>query len=378
MPTTSNDRIADGFIRRQINLQKRYRGIVDELVRILNRGEPRLRRIVKSAVRRIRQRPSRQATIIADLRVQLRDAIADDWKLYGRTLRADLDALMRDEVAFSRAMIEGNLPVTILLATVKSQDLRKLRGNFPIEGRTLAQWLAQARQNDLRRITDSTIAGIVQRETPVQVGRRVFGSERLRGTDGVRSATRNGTQALVNTVAAGLILEARRQLWADSNLIDEELYVAVLDSRTTVVCSTLDGNRYPTNEGPRPPIHFNCRSIRVPIVPGAKLGRRPINRVSRDGRELAGLRGPARRRRAAELVGQAPAELKYTEFFERQSASFQDSVLGPTRGRLYRRGQLPLERFIDETGERLTLRELYERERAAFNRAGIPPPPPPD
>ena len=376
--TTSNQQIADGFIRRQINLQKHYRGVVDELLAILNRGEPRLRSIVRAAVRRIRRRPSIQAAAVADMRRELREALGDTWNEIGRHLRTDLDSLMRDEVAFAQALMQGSLPVTIILQQVTSRDLRRIRSRFPVEGQRLSEWLAGARQADLRRISNAAVTGIVQRETPVQVGRRVFGSERLRGVNGARNATRAGVQSVVNTVMAGLTLEGRRQLWANDNLVSEELYVATLDSRTTVICATLDGQTFPKNEGPRPPIHFNCRSIRVPYFEGRRIGRRPINRVSRGGRELQGLSGAERRRRVRELVGQAPSDLNYQAFFDRQSAAFQDSVLGPTRGRLYRRGNLPLERFIDETGERLNLRELYEREAAAFRSAGIPPPPPRD
>ncbi len=54
--------------------------------------------------------------------------------------------------------------------------------------------------------------------------------------------------------------------------------------------------------------------------------------------------------------------------------SFQDEVLGPTRGRLFRSGELDLKGFVDNSGQRLTLRNLYERDPGAFQRAGVPAP----
>lgn len=376
---TSNERIRDAFIVRQVNLLKRYRAVADDLLRILNRGEPLLRSIVRNASRKAQNaNAARRAQILLDLRREIRTNNRVTFRQIREALQADVDSLLRQEIAFSATTLQGNLPVTIALTLPPAAELRALRRQFPVEGLTFSQWLNRLESADLSRITDAAVAGIMQRETPVQVGRRVFGSQTLRGVDGSRGATRRGVQTMVNTLMAGLTLEARRQLWANNSLVERELYVATLDSRTTIICSTLDGETFPKNEGPRPPIHFNCRSQRVPYIPGQKISRRPANRVSRDGRELAGLRGPARRRRAAELVGQVPGRTTYQEFFDRQSASFQDSVLGPTRGRLYRRGDLPLERFIDETGERLTLRQLWQREAAAFRRAGIPPPPPPD
>lgn len=47
-------------------------------------------------------------------------------------------------------------------------------------------------------------------------------------------------------------------------------YVAVLDSRTSAICSALSGNEYGPNDPniPKPPRHPNCRSILVPIIEG--------------------------------------------------------------------------------------------------------------
>ena len=45
-------------------------------------------------------------------------------------------------------------------------------------------------------------------------------------------------------------------------------YTAVLDSRTSPICRALDGKVYNWGEGPEPPVHFNCRSMRVPLVKG--------------------------------------------------------------------------------------------------------------
>lgn len=50
-------------------------------------------------------------------------------------------------------------------------------------------------------------------------------------------------------------------------------FSAILDSRTTDVCTNLDGNQYKANDPfvgrATPPVHFNCRSLWVPIVEGS-------------------------------------------------------------------------------------------------------------
>lgn len=73
----------------------------------------------------------------------------------------------------------------------------------------------------------------------------------------------------------------------------------------------------------------------------------------------------------ASMDGQVPADTTYGQWLKRQSAARQDDVLGPTRGALFRRGGLTIDKFADERGRELTLAELRERDAEAFSRAGL-------
>ena len=50
------------------------------------------------------------------------------------------------------------------------------------------------------------------------------------------------------------------------NDIELEEWVSVLDSHTTKYCRGQDGKIYEVGKGPHPPAHYNCRSIRVPVI----------------------------------------------------------------------------------------------------------------
>jgi hypothetical protein len=119
-------------------------------------------------------------------------------------------------------------------------------------------------------------------------------------------------------------------------------------------------------------LHFNCRSLRVPIIDGERLGTRPANAAVR--RELGDLRGPERRRLVETMVGRVPETQTYAEFLRNQSVAFQNEALGVTKAKLFRDGGLTLDRFVDPTGRELTIPELYQLESDAFRRAGISPP----
>lgn len=53
---------------------------------------------------------------------------------------------------------------------------------------------------------------------------------------------------------------------ANKEFVTEVEWVSVLDSRTTAYCRGQNGKKYPVGSGPRPPAHYNCRSITRPVI----------------------------------------------------------------------------------------------------------------
>jgi predicted ABC-type ATPase len=135
----------------------------------------------------------------------------------------------------------------------------------------------------------------------------------------------------------------------------QEAWVATLDSSTCEECGALDGEIYDEGEGDEPPIHYNCRCIRVAIIDGGLIGDRPATSVTED--ILDGLVGDERRAMVEELTGQVPATTTYQDWLADQSAEFQDEVLGPTRGAMFRDG-MTIGDFVDANGDAMTIDEL--------------------
>ena len=159
-------------------------------------------------------------------------------------------------------------------------------------------------------------------------------------------------------------------------------------------CRSLDGNTYPLGEGPMPPIHWNCRSLRVPRITPDAVGSRPAKAVTEAMlvREYARKNGLKRakhqkdipvghrvdyerfaRRRTRELTAIVPAKQTYGEWLARQSAEFQNDTLGISKARLFRKGGLTLDKFVNRRGDELTLAQLAQREAVAFRAAGLDP-----
>ena len=377
MAHTANDAIRDELISHQIQLLRFSKGMSSRMVALLNRAEPELRARLGARLERIAalgfdpgpattRRLIKTSQLIAEINKPTFDEI-------NRLVRRELVGLSIAETQFIAGVITKELPVIFEPTLPTPKDLRGIVFARPFEKRILRDWLGTYQLGDRRRMMSEIRQGLVFGENPTQIGRRIFGTRALGGTDGVREITRRGSQVLAQTATAAITNGVRTALYkANRRIIRREQYVATLDSRTTPICSSLDGDVFPVGEGPMPPIHINCRSIRVPVIDGRKLGRRPADRTTE--RQLRGLRGNARSRAVDKLVGAVPAETTYTDFLRRSSTGFQNDVLGPTRGRLFRAGEIDLKGFVDNSGQRLTLRQLYDTEPGAFRRTGLPAP----
>jgi len=215
----------------------------------------------------------------------------------------------------------------------------------------------------------------VQGNAPSVIAKAIY------GTGGVSDQARRGVEAVVRTAANHIASETQALFVAENPWIKRERFVATLDSRTTLICASHDGEEFDANEGPRPPLHFACRSRRIPAIDSKYLeqGTRAFSNATDQGamrafRE-AGLdddKWPAfRKAYFRERVGLAPASRTYADWIKSRSAQVQDDILGPARGKLLRDGGLRIDQFTTAGGRKLTLPELQAKHAAAFERAGV-------
>src|SRR5690606_16175221 len=101
-------------------------------------------------------------------------------------------------------------------------------------------------------------------------------------------------------------------------------FIATLDTRTTITCASLHNTAHEPERFPWPPRHINCRSTSAPEIEGLRSVEVP----------------------------------SYDQWLKRQPVEIQDLVLGRAKGRLYRSGNLTVDRFVDDKGRLLTLDQL--------------------
>lgn len=221
-------------------------------------------------------------------------------------------------------------------------------------GDLLEPFIKDMTTREVSTINKVIVRGYSEGWTNDEITRVLRGTKKLNYKDGLMSSLGKHNATLVRTSIQHVSNQAREATWTE-NEITKYRWVSTLDSRTTSQCRSLDGKIFEVGKGPRPPIHMNCRSTTVAIIPGLENLSDLLTRASQD--------------------GQVKGSVTYYEWLKTQSAQFQDQVLGAKRGKLFRDGGLSSERFaqlqLGTAFEPLSLEEMQKLEPLAFRRAGI-------
>jgi SPP1 gp7 family putative phage head morphogenesis protein len=394
-PETANEAFLSALLRHQIYILRFSEKLRKKIEALLNAVEQDLEDKIFSRLRGTTglsspgqlKRMETLSRIVKNMRLK-------SWEQVNEVWLEELTALAKAEPATISNIVTTVSPVIVETVLPPPRLLETLVKSKPFQGRVMKDWIKTLRDEDIRRIESSIQIGMVQGESNNDIAKRIVGTAQLRGTEGVTEITRRQAAALTRTAVNFIGNEARSAFFkANEDIIEGEQFVATLDSRTTAVCRANDGKKFKIGEGPIPPLHFNCRSLRVPVLLGDALGDRPakvvtnkqllrefsakndINVKSRDDlpRGLKGEFDKFSRKRIRELTGQVPATTSYQTWLKSQSKEFQEDVLGKTKAKLFRDGKLQLDKFVTRNGTELTLSQLAKKHADAFRAAGLNP-----
>ena len=327
---TPNERLLDASIDHQIDLQHYANGVVREEVGQLNSEDDALFALLLAALLAL----GPNATP-AQIDAAIGPALMLNDRAYGdvsRELAAKMEELAREEVEFQQALLPESRPMDTA-GTIA--DMLAV----PIIGLTIAETmrgLAASRSEAIRRAAQ---AGFVNGQTPDEIVRSLRGTKSAGFTDGLFNRSRIHFETTIRTAlghAVSYTTAAFRAL--NTDIVKAVVWLSVLDSATSSWCIARAGKRYTADEAHRPidhsydwgagpgRYHYNCRSTSAPL-----------------------------------LAGEVPNANSFADWLSRQSAARQDEVLGPTRGAMYRRGQVSVEGFLNNRGRLLTLEQLRAR-----------------
>jgi len=149
---------------------------------------------------------------------------------------------------------------------------------------------------------------------------------------------------------------------ANNEVVKGYMFTAILDGRTSAICSFHNGKVYDIDDRRfQPPLHWNCRSTMVPVIKSKEeLQAVPPKNIKP--RNLKKIKG-------TQLTGEPTRIKTYSEWLRRQGTDIHIKLLGGERqAKLFQRGKLEAKEFVSPIGKALSIRGLMRRANTTVNR----------
>lgn len=158
---------------------------------------------------------------------------------------------------------------------------------------------------------------------------------------------RNQINSVARTVTNYVANSAKESFYKENDdLITGYQVVATLDDSTSFECMALDGQVFDKEDFDAPPYHWNCRSTYIGVID------KQYNVSTPDAVR------PSKNEDGTEEVN---AGTTYNSWLKEQSKEFQDEVLGPTRGEMFR-GGASVQSFVDSNYQPYSIEELKTKD----------------
>jgi SPP1 gp7 family putative phage head morphogenesis protein len=279
-----------------------------------------------------------------EMRRDLELTIATALRDFQGELIQDLSEFSQDELDFMASVVNANSKILLTVPsyeTVKDTIINSAMDvNLARSRLTIGQAIEQFSIGQAEEIRKVLFEGYATGQSNQDISRSL---RKL-----VKTRPKQQIETLARTAVNHTGSQTRRA-YVDQykDIFDGEEYVAVLDSRTTMQCAGFDGNIYDIGKGPVPPVHWNCRSLRIPKI--------------RD--DYASRSQPSTRQ-------------NFDQWLKNQDSAFQDEYFsqfpdGAKKAKLFRNSELTIEQFRDGDGREYTLKELRNLHTMAFDKSGV-------
>jgi SPP1 gp7 family putative phage head morphogenesis protein len=357
MPTEENRKpLEEAAILSQVNLERLKAGFVVKFNKVFVKEAT----LVKSTLNGLPY-DLNEASVAQSKKIlsKLGKDISKELKLSTEELLSDIEKVAALYAAIEVQDIVDSVTGNLKLKTITAKEAFAKAKTMAMghSGVLLEDFIETFAGSETKRVVNTIRRSFQEGRTTQQTTRDIIGTKAANFKNGILEVSRRNAKTLVSTSIQHASSAGRMALWeANSSVVEGYQWLSTLDSRTTTTCRSLDGLKFELGKGPVPPIHLNCRSTTKPVL----------------GSEFDFLDEGATR--SAEF-GPVSSKKTYYSWLRDQSASFQDDVLGTTRGRLFRDGGLSAEKFselnLDRTFKPLTLDEMRLKNPKAFERAGI-------
>lgn len=370
---TVNELLADDALSHAIDLSQYSNGVVRRMIALLNRVDADLADALQRALDRM---PAGSFTVerLESMLGAVRRLNKDAFTRVEKELHGVLEEFVAYELDYQRKLFERVIPNAIQLrfriASVLPDQVYAAALSRPFQGRLLKNWTLELTADRMKYMRNAVRLGFVEGRPVAEIVRGLIGTKAMRYQDGVINRSRRELTAVVHTAITHTAEVAREHfIEANAEVIASVFWQATLDTKTTAICRIRDGKEYSADKKHRPightipwlqgpgRSHWRCRSSARPRTKSWKELGFDLDELD------AGTR--------ASMDGQVAGDIDFGDWIEKQSATRQDEVVGPVRGKLMRDGKLPFDRLYSDDGRWLSIDQLRARDAAAFAQAGL-------
>ncbi len=348
MPESVNEQLLDRLTRNSF-YQERFKGMqANRIVRMIKRE------IIPDVMKKIKEMqgfgliPDVQEQLLGDIKGIIGEGMTT---IEGRYIKT-FNLFATQQATFTDKIIREAMPIKIDLSLPTPEMLNTLvkKSTFKmgaLKNKTIPQAFAKLDKAIKRDVVREIRAGVVAGDDIATLSQRVRGTGVFAGK-GFKTALRQ-SETLARTAVSHVANSTREAVYKENDdIIKGVEYVATLDSKTTEICMSLDGKVFDIGEGPRPPMHFNCRSTTIPITKSFEEMGIPLKDVDRVDRRA--------------MNGHVPAKQKYGTWLKKQDKQVQIDALGVKKAKLFREGKITVDKFVNRNYKVLNLKELAKRE----------------
>jgi len=352
-----NLKLLDATIRNQVYLEQLKAGQVGRFTKFLKSVNDDLkRRLTQDDLTEYSR--TRFNRLLSNVNKNLDDA----FKGFQQQLELDLVDVGEYEAQFEARSLENAINQAGFESVVPSPNQVKAAiFSQPLSvrgadgGKLLKPFVADWTKADKARVIGAIRQGYFEGQTNFQILKNLQGTKARKYQDGVLGVVGRNGEAIIRTSVQHVASVSRFETWEQNkSVVKGYEWRSTLDSRTSTICRTLDGETYQIGHGPKPPAHIRCRSTTI-----ASLDKKYDFLDEGRTRYAKG--------------GNVDANQDYYDWLKDQTEEFQDDVLGPVRGKLFRDGGLGAERFrdlqLDKRFRPITLDEMRKKEPDAFKLA---------
>ncbi|ECP2181877.1 hypothetical protein FYS77_23680 [Salmonella enterica] len=242
--------LIESFISHQVLLQRNASHEVNELAPFIQQMRDEVRKQVLQFGDDNRTRQNLEK-LLRDLE-DILDGITTDWQ---DKLTDDLRALAGYEANWTTKTLNANVDAEFVTPSLEQVWSAAKWNPLALNDKPadLFGMMAGWGDTEINRLVTGVKMGFVQGKTTRQIVKEVV------GTGGLVDISQRNAATVVRTALNHVSTQAREATYKkNSDIVEKYEWVSTLDSRTSTICRSRDGQKYEIGKGPLPPAHPNC------------------------------------------------------------------------------------------------------------------------